>query len=141
MADRDSCLVAPNGRGQGLRDVLDVHVTDPLDELLEEGNRVLARDERVARVHVHAEIGAVAEGQHLGHHLGLGGEVAVRLDVDGNLMRLGDLDDLRVAALHHLHCFAVAHALRRLHSVCRVHTGTSDQVSPLDRLHHVGHAA
>ena len=97
VAHGDAGLLAARGRGQRLGNVLDVDVAHPVDEPRQERHRVLAGDERVARVHVHPQVGAVAEVEHPGHELGLGGEVAVRLDVDDDLVGLGHLDDLLVA--------------------------------------------
>jgi hypothetical protein len=63
-------------------DVLDVDVLDARQEAPQERDRIVAGDEGVAGVEVEAEVGAVAEAEHLLQHVGLGGEVAVDLDVD-----------------------------------------------------------
>ena len=53
------------------RNVLHVYVVHPLVEPAQERHRVLAGDERVARVEVHPQVGAIAEIEHPGHVSGL----------------------------------------------------------------------
>ncbi len=61
-----------------------------LDEALEERNRILPGDERVPRIHIHAQVGRIHERQHLAHEFRIRGVVPVRLDVDDDVVRFGD---------------------------------------------------
>ncbi|MFU8806182.1 MAG: SDR family oxidoreductase, partial [Bradymonadaceae bacterium] len=72
------------------------------------------RVERVAMAALRAVLEEEIEGildeaaiEHLGDAVGIGGKVPVHLDVDDDLIRLGDLDHLLVTPPHQLHRLGV----------------------------------
>ena len=79
---------------------------DMRDFVLEPGrerNRILTRDEAVARVHIQTQVGAVNEVEHLGQKVRFRREVAVNFDVYDNFVNLCALDNLAVSAFHLIH--------------------------------------
>ena len=132
---RDAGRAAARRGRQGLRDVLDVHVLDLVEEALGELDRVVAGDERVAGVEVEPQVRRVAAvGQHLLEPLGPRREVAVHLDRDDDLVRLGDADDLAIGASHQVQRLAVAEALRLVQAVGGRDARAAGERGPGDRL-------
>ena len=66
----------------------------------------------------------------------------MNLDGDDDLVGFGHFDDLFVAAFHQVHgVLVIFKAFRLVQPVGGGDARATDQVGPLDRLEHVGHAA
>ena len=130
----------PRRLGQGLADVLHVHVIDTVLELLAERDGVLAGDEAVAGIEVERQKRRIDKGQHLRQRLGPGREVAVDLDVDRDLVGIRHLDDLAVAPLHQLQRLLVGKPRGPVQAVGRGDPFASGVLGPGDRPEHVGNA-
>ena len=107
---------------------------------LAKGDGVLAGDEAVARIEVQAQIGRIAEGQHLRQAIRIGRKIAVNLDIDRDLVGLGHSQDLAIAAFHEFQGFVVGQVFRLVQSVGRGDPRAAGQLGPRNRLENVGHA-
>ena len=136
----DARLFAAGRGGQGRRDVLDVAVRKVLAQGLAELQRVLASDERIARVEVEAEVRRVEVFEQPRHEVEVARIRAVGLDVDDHAVVLGPGEALPVVVAGNAEDLLERQARGLEGPVNRIDHRAAQFGGEADRLLHVLHA-
>ncbi len=137
----DARLLAARRPRQGLANVLDVAMGQLVPKPLEELDRVLPGDERVACVEIQSEVGRIEEAEDSFHRVRVGRVGSMRLDVDDNLVPLGPFQHDPVVLLHEGHDLLVGVSGGLARAIGGVHAGAADGFGELDRASGVADAA